>query len=94
MKVFAAPLFVLLAFPLLSHGEETKSDQVTVVTLFSSTLPALGETVLVRPVVTQPIYVVDGGVKPTPGSCFDLAANGDVNPVAGECVVLRSAVAH
>jgi hypothetical protein len=79
--------------PLLAFADETQNDQpVTVVTLYSTTVPVLGEGSLGRPVVTQPIQVVAGGVKSTPGSCFDIAANGDVNPAAGECVVLESGV--
>jgi len=81
------------ALPLLALADEVQNHQpVTVVTLYSTTAPALGEGSLGRPVTTQPIQVVAGGVKSTPGSCFELAANGDVNAAAGECVVLQSAV--
>jgi len=95
IKLTVVTYIVGAALPMLAHADEVQSGHpVTVVTLYSTTVPAMGESASARPVVAQPIQVVAGGVKSTPGSCFDLAANGDVNPAAGDCVVLRSAVAR
>lgn len=82
-------MFVSSAFPLLAQAADA-AQPVTVVTLTSTTLPALSGGALTHPVVAQPIRVVDGGVKATAGSCFDLDGQGNVVPVAGDCVVLRS----
>lgn len=63
---------------------------VTVITLASKTIPGSGLAATTRQVVAQPIRVVDGGVKTPDGTCFDLDAQGNVKPVSGDCVVLRS----
>ncbi|MGF6996861.1 hypothetical protein [Paraburkholderia sp. GAS32] len=67
---------------------------VTVITLSSTTLPGTGLAATTRPVVAQPIRVVDGGVKTPDGTCFDLDAQGNVKPLSGNCVVLRSVDSH
>lgn len=95
IKSTVVTFIVGVALPMLVRADEAQvGHPVTVVTLYSTTVPAMSESASVRPVVTQPIQVVAGGVKSTPGSCFDLAANGDVNAAAGDCVVLQSAVAR
>lgn len=67
---------------------------VAVITLSSTTLPGTGLATTTRPVVAQPIRVVDGGVKTPDGTCFDLDAQGNVKPLSGNCVVLRSVDSH
>jgi len=95
IKSAVVTFIVGAAMPMLAHADEVQvGHPVTVVPLYSTTVPALAESASVRPVVTQPIQVVAGGVKSMPGSCFDLAPNSEVNPASGNCVVLLSAVAR
>jgi hypothetical protein len=63
---------------------------VTVITLRSATVPDDTNAASRRPQVANPIQVSNGGVRTEPGSCFAISADGNLNPLPGDCVVLRS----
>lgn len=99
LEIFCAVVLgMLIAAPLIvatdAHAEpvsEVQDHPVTVVTLYSEVRSAPGIGPESAKVQRPPIQIVDGGVKSSGDSCWELSATGQITTVTGNCYVLRSA---
>lgn len=88
---FAAGLLLTVAVSVHAQQDTKPDSAVTVITLYSEWRPVPGKIASMDKPASQPIKIVNGGVRNAGDTCWKLSDTGQITTVAGDCVVLRSA---